>query len=134
MRVKFGGEIKSAYLCTTKTTSRGGAVVARWAHNPKVAGSSPVPATKTSLPVHNEPEGFFRSPDECHEKRYKGAVCFFRGIVKIRKAVSELRSSGMVVAPSRVTMKNGGRRPEFFMVARHGVDDKFHIMGIEDVR
>ena len=25
---------------------RGGAVVARWAHNPKVAGSSPVPATK----------------------------------------------------------------------------------------
>ncbi|WP_300632207.1 hypothetical protein, partial [uncultured Duncaniella sp.] len=59
---------------------------------------------------------------------------FFRGIVKIRKAVSELRSSGMMVAPARVTMKNGGRRPEFFMVARHGVDDKFHIMGIEDVR
>ena len=26
-------------------TSRGGAVVARWAHNPKVTGSSPVPAT-----------------------------------------------------------------------------------------
>ncbi len=26
--------------------SWGGAVVARWAHNPKVAGSSPVPATK----------------------------------------------------------------------------------------
>jgi hypothetical protein len=25
---------------------RGGAVVARWAHNPKVAGSSPAPATK----------------------------------------------------------------------------------------
>ena len=24
---------------------RGGAVVARWAHNPKVTGSSPVPAT-----------------------------------------------------------------------------------------
>ncbi len=47
MGIKFGGEIKSAYLCTTKTTSRGGAVVARWAHNPKVAGSSPVPATKT---------------------------------------------------------------------------------------
>ena len=25
---------------------RGGAVAARWAHNPKVAGSSPAPATK----------------------------------------------------------------------------------------
>ncbi len=25
---------------------RGGAVAARWAHNPKVTGSSPVPATK----------------------------------------------------------------------------------------
>ena len=36
---------KSVYLCTQKT-SRDGAVVARWAHNPKVAGSSPAPATK----------------------------------------------------------------------------------------
>ena len=27
-------------------TSRDGAEVARWAHNPKVAGSSPAPATK----------------------------------------------------------------------------------------
>ncbi len=36
---------KSAYLCIQKT-SRDGAVVARWAHNPKVAGSSPAPATK----------------------------------------------------------------------------------------
>ncbi len=26
-------------------TPRGGAVVARWAHNPKVVGSSPAPAT-----------------------------------------------------------------------------------------
>ena len=35
-------------------TSRGGAVVARWAHNPKVTGSSPVPATtkpETSIEV-----------------------------------------------------------------------------------
>ncbi len=30
----------------TKMTSRDGAVVARWAHNPKVAGSSPAPATQ----------------------------------------------------------------------------------------
>ncbi len=28
---------------------RGGAVVARWAHNPKVIGSNPVPATKSGL-------------------------------------------------------------------------------------
>ena len=41
----FCGIGKSVYLCTQKT-SRDGAVVARWAHNPKVAGSSPAPATK----------------------------------------------------------------------------------------
>ena len=29
----------------SKKTVRGGAVVARWAHNPKVIGSNPVPAT-----------------------------------------------------------------------------------------
>ena len=39
---------KSVYLCTQKT-SRDGAVVARWAHNPKVAGSSPAPATNSRL-------------------------------------------------------------------------------------
>lgn len=27
------------------TATRGGAAVARWAHNPKVTGSNPVPAT-----------------------------------------------------------------------------------------
>ena len=36
---------KSLYLCIRK--SRGGAVVARWAHNPEVVGSNPAPATKT---------------------------------------------------------------------------------------
>ncbi len=45
----FGGCRITSYLCTHKTTtSRDGAVVARWAHNPKVTGSSPVPATKLS--------------------------------------------------------------------------------------
>ena len=39
---RFG---KSVYLCTQKT-SRDGAVVARWAHNPKVVGSNPASATK----------------------------------------------------------------------------------------
>ncbi len=37
------------YFCcnfVVAKTSRGGAVVARWAHNPKVAGSSPALATK----------------------------------------------------------------------------------------
>ena len=41
---------KSVYLCTQKT-SRDGAVVARWAHNPKVAGSSPAPATKFKVVI-----------------------------------------------------------------------------------
>ena len=39
-------------------TSRGGAVVARWAHNPKVAGSSPALATKRA--------DFKRSPLFCY--------------------------------------------------------------------
>ena len=43
----------------------------------------------------------------------------------LRMAVNELGSSGVLVAPSRATMKNGGRRPEFFMVARHGVRMNF---------
>ena len=32
------------------TVSRGGAAAARWAHNPKVAGSNPAPATTTHRP------------------------------------------------------------------------------------
>ena len=36
---------KTLYLCIRK--SRGGAVVARWAHNPEVVGSNPAPATNT---------------------------------------------------------------------------------------
>ena len=35
---------KKHYLCIIKT-SRSGAVVARWAHNPKVIGSNPFSAT-----------------------------------------------------------------------------------------
>ena len=47
----FGSLECNIYLCTRNqemiaTISRSGAVVARWAHNPKVAGSSPAPATK----------------------------------------------------------------------------------------
>ena len=38
----------SVYLKETKFTTRGRAVAARVAHNHKVAGSSPAPATKTS--------------------------------------------------------------------------------------
>ncbi len=41
----FGYIRGKAYLCTIKTM-RDGAVVAHWAHNPKVAGSSPAPATQ----------------------------------------------------------------------------------------
>ena len=35
-------------------TMRDGAVVARWAHNPKVAGSSPAPATTTTVSESSE--------------------------------------------------------------------------------
>ena len=41
------------HLILHHETSRGGAVVARWAHNPKVAGSSPAPATKSRLTMRN---------------------------------------------------------------------------------
>ena len=34
-----------------KKILRGGAVVARWAHNPKAGGSNPPPATDMSLPL-----------------------------------------------------------------------------------
>ena len=34
------------FLPMSLETARGGAAAARWAHNPKVAGSSPAPATK----------------------------------------------------------------------------------------
>ena len=33
-------------LLSLRQILRGGAVVARWAHNPKVVGSNPSPATK----------------------------------------------------------------------------------------
>ena len=36
--------VKNVVILQSKP--RDGAVVARWAHNPKVAGSSPAPATK----------------------------------------------------------------------------------------
>jgi hypothetical protein len=38
-------ECLNNYICNLIV--RGGAEVARWAHNPKVTGSSPVPATNT---------------------------------------------------------------------------------------
>ena len=41
------GKQKSyTFASVLKTASRGGAVVARWAHNPKAGGSIPSPATK----------------------------------------------------------------------------------------
>ena len=38
-------EKSSTFAQVLRTASRGGAVVARWAHNPKVGGSIPSPAT-----------------------------------------------------------------------------------------
>ena len=42
---KFGEINKLSYLCSSKI-SRSGAVVARWAHNPKVVRSNRASATK----------------------------------------------------------------------------------------
>jgi hypothetical protein len=36
---------------------RGGAAAARWAHNPKVEGSNPSPATKTMQKLHHRSNG-----------------------------------------------------------------------------
>ena len=38
-------KIVLTFASVLKTASRGGAVVARWAHNPKAGGSIPSPAT-----------------------------------------------------------------------------------------
>ena len=43
--VSFGDRGSNPRI-STNFISRGRAVVARWAHNPKVAGSNPAPATK----------------------------------------------------------------------------------------
>ena len=44
------GKQKSyTFASVLKTASRGGAVVARWAHNPKAGGSIPSPATKERI-------------------------------------------------------------------------------------
>ena len=40
---------KKCNFATSKTTMRDGAEVARRAHNPKVVGSNPAPATKTKM-------------------------------------------------------------------------------------
>ena len=42
----FGSLRKVCIFANSNDTVRGGAVVARWAHNPKVGGSIPSPATK----------------------------------------------------------------------------------------
>ena len=46
---------RNVFWCTfasvLKTASRGGAVVARWAHNPKAGGSIPSPATLRRMKV-----------------------------------------------------------------------------------
>ncbi len=50
---------KLVYICTSQTV-RGGAEVARWAHNPKVIGSSPIPATNRK--PRREPRFLFLWP------------------------------------------------------------------------
>ena len=47
LRKSFVGKKKClTFASVLKTAPRGGAVVARWAHNPKAGGSIPSPATK----------------------------------------------------------------------------------------
>ena len=41
-----GKKKRLTFASVLKTAPRGGAVVARWAHNPKAGGSIPSPATK----------------------------------------------------------------------------------------
>ena len=58
--------------------TRGGAVAARWAHNPKVAGSNPAPATPTSQPPDvPDVRGLFASlPPSClHSAVRSGEWC-----------------------------------------------------------
>ena len=70
----FCGIGKSVYLCTQKT-SRDGAVVARWAHNPKVAGSSPAPATNSRL-LYQQP--FFIFGDSYVLKNNRRNIVFHK--------------------------------------------------------
>lgn len=64
----FGSLECNIYLCTRNqemiaTISRSGAVVARWAHNPKVVSSSLASATKKSLPVCDQKAFLFSQPN-----------------------------------------------------------------------
>jgi hypothetical protein len=49
----FNETLDNRKICCTfaLTIPRGGAVVARWAHNPKVGSSSLSPATKMNVPI-----------------------------------------------------------------------------------
>ncbi len=51
MALKFAltGKSRHAIMPLAQLTTRGGAVAARRAHNPKVPGSSPGPATKSAF-------------------------------------------------------------------------------------
>ena len=60
-----------------RTSLRGGAVAARRAHNPKVAGSSPAPATLMKRPFYTR--SFFYCPltKDPHTARQVLPCCFF---------------------------------------------------------
>ena len=50
----------------TPVAARGGAVEARWAHNPKVVGSNPTPATKETAWHRLRPVPFFILHRSCY--------------------------------------------------------------------
>lgn len=52
-------------------TMRDGAVVAHWAHNPKVAGSSPAPATERKLKVNIDFQLFILHKSPCQTPSHK---------------------------------------------------------------
>ena len=85
--------LKTHYLCTCKNdTSRDGAVVARWAHNPKVGGSSPPPATKKNPEIFS---GFFFHFPPLHCGAHQGAdnsneVEMMRGSVYVEMEVASV--------------------------------------------
>ncbi len=78
---------RNVFWCTfasvLKTASRGGAVVARWAHNPKAGGSIPSPATLRRTKVLLFLLSFFENVSFLKNKRFKFFVHVFNLYLRI---------------------------------------------------
>ena len=71
------------FASVLKTASRGGAVVARWAHNPKAGGSIPSPATLRRTKVLLFLLSFFENISFLKNKRFKFFVHVFNLYLRI---------------------------------------------------